>query len=65
MECLKAAINAGCDAVYLSGINFGARSFAGNFSNEELEKSIKLFTAECQKFEKQEFKMLVRITRMC
>lgn len=36
MDCLFAAINAGCDAVYLSGRNFGARSFAGNFSNEEL-----------------------------
>ena len=40
MECLKAAINAGCDAVYLAGKNFGARSFAGNFSNEELEVAI-------------------------
>ena len=40
MDCLKAAINAGCDAVYLSGRNFGARSFAGNFSNEELELAI-------------------------
>ena len=40
MECLKAAINAGCDAVYLAGRNFGARSFAGNFSNEELEEAI-------------------------
>lgn len=40
MECLKAAINAGCDAVYLSGRNFGARSFAGNFSKEELEIAI-------------------------
>ena len=37
MECLKAAINAGCDAVYLAGKNFGAKSFAGNFSKEELE----------------------------
>lgn len=36
MECLSAAINAGCDAVYLAGRNFGARSFAGNFSREEL-----------------------------
>ena len=42
MECLKAAINAGCDAVYLAGINFGARSFAGNFSNEELIEAINL-----------------------
>ena len=42
MECLSAAINAGCDAVYLSGRNFGARSFAGNFSKEELEQAINM-----------------------
>ena len=42
MDCLKAAINAGCDAVYLAGRNFGARSFAGNFSNEELIEAIKI-----------------------
>lgn len=40
LDCLKAAIEAGCDAVYLSGKVFGARSFAGNFSNEELEYAI-------------------------
>ena len=42
MECLKAAINAGCDAVYLSGKNFGARSFALNFSREELIDAINI-----------------------
>ena len=42
MNCLKAAINAGCDAVYLAGRNFGARSFAGNFSNEELVEAISI-----------------------
>ena len=42
MECLKAAINAGCDAVYLAGKNFGARSFAGNFSREELIEAINI-----------------------
>ena len=42
MNCLKAAINAGCDAVYLAGRNFGARSFAGNFSNEELVEAINI-----------------------
>lgn len=36
MECLYAAIEAGCDAVYLGGYTFGARNYAGNFSNEEL-----------------------------
>ena len=40
MESLMAAINGGCDAVYLAGRNFGARSFAGNFSNDELIKAI-------------------------
>ena len=41
MECLKAAINAGCDAVYLSGKLYGARSFAGNFSNDELIQAVR------------------------
>lgn len=36
MESLKAAIAAGCDAVYLSGKMYGARAFANNFSDEEL-----------------------------
>lgn len=41
MESLQAAIRAGCDAVYLGGYLFGARSYAGNFSNEELEEAVK------------------------
>ena len=40
MECLDAAIEGGCDAVYLSGTMFGARSFAGNFNNDELKEAI-------------------------
>lgn len=40
MDSLKAAIEAGCDAVYLGGRLFGARSFAGNFTNEEIIKAI-------------------------
>lgn len=40
MKCLKAAISAGCDAVYLSGKLFGARAFAGNFTNEEIVDAI-------------------------
>ena len=40
-ECLKAAIKAGCDAVYLSGKLYGARSFAGNFTNEEIKEAVK------------------------
>ncbi len=38
MESLKAAVNNGCDAVYLGGKLFSARQFAGNFSLEELEE---------------------------
>lgn len=40
MKCLEAAIEAGCDAVYLGGKMFGARGFAGNFSKEELKQAI-------------------------
>lgn len=39
-ESLKAAILAGCDAVYLGGKLFGARSYATNFSNPELIEAI-------------------------
>lgn len=41
MASLHAAVYAGCDAVYLGGYMFGARSFAGNFSNEELMEAIR------------------------
>ncbi len=40
MECLKAAVNCGADAVYFAGKSFGARSFADNFSHEELCEAI-------------------------
>ena len=39
-ECMVAAVQAGCNAVYLSGKSFGARSFAGNFDNDELLQAI-------------------------
>ena len=39
MECLKAAILNGADAVYLGGKLFSARQYAGNFSLEELEEA--------------------------
>ena len=41
MESLIAAIEAGCDAVYLGGTLFGARAFANNFNDEELIEAIK------------------------
>ena len=40
MEALKAAILAGCDAVYLGGKCFGARSFSKNFTDEEMIEAI-------------------------
>lgn len=40
-ESLIAAIQAGCDAVYLSGKKYGARVYANNFDNDELIKTIK------------------------
>ncbi len=41
MEKLKMAVLYGADAVYLSGTAFGMRSFAGNFSDEELPKAVR------------------------
>ncbi len=41
-EALIAALNAGCDAVYLSGYSFGARNFAPNFDLDELVSAISL-----------------------
>ena len=41
-EALESAIKNGADAVYIGGKNFGARMFAPNFSNEEIESAIKL-----------------------
>ena len=39
-EGLVASIMGGCDAVYLSGKSFGARAFAGNFTDAQLEGAI-------------------------
>ena len=39
-ESLKAAIHNGCDAVYISGQNYGAWKFANNITLEELKESI-------------------------
>ena len=40
MERLKMAVLYGADAVYLAGTDFGMRSFAGNFTPEELPKAV-------------------------
>jgi len=39
-EGLVASVLGGCDAVYLSGKSFGARAFAGNFTDQQLEGAI-------------------------
>ena len=40
MERLEMAVLYGADSVYLAGTSFGMRSFAGNFSPEELPKAV-------------------------
>ena len=40
MERLKMAVAYGADAVYLAGTDFGMRSFAGNFTPDELPKAV-------------------------
>lgn len=40
-ESAISAINNGADAIYLGGKSFGARAYAGNFTNEELSEVIK------------------------
>ena len=40
MERLRMAVLYGADAVYLAGTDFGMRSFAGNFSAEELPRAV-------------------------
>ena len=40
MERLKMAVLYGADAVYLAGTSFGMRSFAGNFTPQELPEAV-------------------------
>jgi len=40
MERLKMSVLYGADAVYLAGTDFGMRSFAGNFTPEEMPKAV-------------------------
>lgn len=39
-DALEAAVNAGADAVYLGGTNFGARQYADNFGDEEMQRAV-------------------------
>ena len=43
-EKLQMAVLYGADAVYLAGTSFGMRSFAGNFSDEELPRAVDFAT---------------------
>ena len=45
MERLKMAVAYGADAVYLAGTTFGMRSFAGNFTPEQLKEAVALCKA--------------------
>ena len=45
MERLQMAVAYGADAVYLAGTTFGMRSFAGNFTPEELKQAVDLCKA--------------------
>ena len=45
MERLRMAVAYGADAVYLAGTMYGMRSFAGNFTPEELAEAVKLCRA--------------------
>ena len=40
MERLRMSVLYGADAVYLAGTDFGMRSFAGNFTPEEMPKAV-------------------------
>ena len=63
-EILKAVIEAGADAVYVGGSQFGARAYANNFTEEELLEAIdyvhlrgkKLFLTVNTLFKNQEIK---------
>lgn len=41
-DSLRAAISGGCNAVYLAGKMYGARSYAKNFTPDELIEAVKL-----------------------
>lgn len=41
-SCFRAAVNAGADAVYLGGEQYGARAYAGNFSTAEILDALRI-----------------------
>lgn len=49
IDAMKAACNAGCDAVYMGGMRFGARAFADNPDNDGLTGAIDYMHAHGKK----------------
>lgn len=41
-EAFLAAINGGCDAVYIGGKKFGARAYASNFTQDEIKGALEI-----------------------
>lgn len=41
-EAFLAAINGGCDAVYIGGKKFGARAYASNFTQDEIKRALEI-----------------------
>ncbi len=50
MECLRAAVAAGADAIYLGGTKFGARAYAQNLSEEDLVQAIEYVHIHGERF---------------
>lgn len=48
-EKFLTALHFGADAVYLAGGRFGLRAFAGNFTDEEIEKAVEMAHAKGKK----------------
>lgn len=67
-DALKSAVNAGADAVYIAGKNFGARAYAPNFDDDLLRsalefchlRDVKVYAAVNILILNKEFKQLVK-----
>ena len=67
MESVRAAVNNGCDAVYIGGKNFSARAYAGNFDIDEIEqvcdychlRNVKVYAAVNTIYKNEELKSLL------
>ena len=67
MESVRAAVNNGCDAVYIGGKNFSARAYGGNFDIDEIEqvcdychlRNVKVYAAVNTIYKNEELKSLL------